>query len=338
MKPSKTFSPKPHDSAGRSLVEVMIALTIGMLLLVGITSLFVANRQTFRATDEKAIMDQEGRLALSLMAFHVRMAGYGTLLSTNESFTNSQDNNKKSPATYTDFGDQDTGVAAMAIFGCANGFADSSMPLGALGCASGTGSDAFLVRYSIDQRTVAANGALATDCLGANVPLTPAILASQKNNGTEAFYLIENRFFVQINGVTGNPELYCTGNGRAKLESALNAPQPIAENVQEMRIIYGISGAPPDPDLTVDPLAPPAATGQTVERFKTADQVLATEWDKVISARICIIVRSASSSVATQKQSYRNCDDTLVSDVTDRRLRTVFSTTVTIRNRAIGVT
>ncbi|MFZ6816665.1 PilW family protein [Undibacterium sp. Ji22W] len=315
---------------GRSLVEIMIALTIGMVILIAISSLFVGNRQTFRANDDKTRLDEEGRLALSLMAFHVRMAGYGTILTSNEKYTADNDPNpanfnKNYPATYTSYSDRRTGSSVNAIRGCAGGFSNTAADVSALACAAGTSSDAFLVRYVVDQNIVATGGAVPTDCLGATIILSPAIPEEKGRPGAAAYYLIENRFYVQNNAATGNPELYCRGNGTTPPGTNLvNAAQPIAENVETMKITYGLS--------TVG-----SATVQNVNRFLTADMVTAGDWENVVSVRICIVVRSANDNIATAKQSYRDCNDNQVV-ATDKRLRGVFSTTVAIRNRSVGAT
>lgn len=328
-----------QNTEGRSLVEVLIALTIGMALLIGITSTFLANKQIFRVTDDKSRLDEEGRLALSLMAFHVRMAGYGTLLSASESFTNETAGNIVTPATNTNFADK-SGVAMNAIRGCANGFSDTGVDVSVLTCAAGTTSDAFLVRYVVDQRTVTANGALATDCLGANVVLSPAIPPFGKNKGSAAFYLIENRFYTQINAVTGVPELYCRGNGGTPPGTNFTAAgQPIAENVEQMKITYGLSDKPVVQAKTpVEQFVTVYATASTMlPAVIVAGEMVPGDWERVISARICLVVRSANDNVVTTPQTYRDCNDNSVV-ATDHRLRGVFSSTVTIRNRSVGTT
>lgn len=333
MKHNRQISRAAMREQGRSLVEIMIALTIGMVILIAISSLFIGNRQSFRANDDKTRLDEEGRLALSLMAFHIRMAGYGTMLTSNEKYVADNDPNpanfnKNYPATYTSYSDRRTGSSVNAIRGCAGGFADTAANVSAIACAAGTSSDAFLVRYVVDQNIIATGGAVPTDCLGSTVILSPAIPEEKGRPGAAQYYLIENRFFVQNNATTGNPELYCQGNGATPPDppgaNLQNAPQPIAENVETMKITYGLSSVG-------------SATVQNVNRFLTADMMTAGDWENVVSVRICIVVRSANDNIATAKQAYRDCNDNQVV-ATDRRLRGVFSTTVAIRNRSVGAT
>lgn len=312
------------NESGRSLVEVMISLTIGMVIVIALSAMFMANRQTYRASDDKSRLDDEGRLALNLMAFHVRMAGYGSLLSTNERYEQQNNaagtatSNKPLPAIYTN-NSNENGVSVNAIRGCAGGFTDTSVDVSVLSCKPGGESDSFLVRYVVDQfsANVDADGT-PTDSLGAALALSPATLGTSKKAPSGAFHIVENRFFVQMNN--GVPELYSQGNGgTAPGESFKNSAQPIAENVEQMKITYGVS----------------SNNGQTVDTFLTADRV--QDWEGVISVRICLVVRSANDRVTQTKQTYRDCGNAEVT-AADYRLRGVFSTTITIRSRSVGAT
>ena len=313
--------------SGRSLVEVMISLTIGMVIVIALSAMFMANRQTYRTSDDKSRLDDEGRLALNMMAFHVRMAGYGTLLSTTESYVRennaegTQTSNVALPAVYTNNSDEN-GVSVNAIRGCAGGFENSSSDVSVLGCNAGSDSDAFLVRYVVDASSANVNAdGVPTDCLGAALKLQPAMPATSRRAASAAYYLVENRFFVQMNN--GVPELYCQGNGGIVLgENLKNPAQPIAENVERMKIVYGVS----------------STNGQVIDTFLTADKV--TSWESVISARICLVVRSANDNVVLNKQTYVDCENKLVpsKDNPDKRLRGVFSSTITIRGRSTGAT
>ena len=311
-----------QTQTGRSIVELMIAVTIGMVILISISSLFYANKKTLRATDDKSRLDEEGRLALHLLSFHVRMAGYGTLLSSIEK---SEDDStvpvKVQPAVYTSFADN-KGASTDAIRGCAGGFADSAKTLADLTCTGpGATPDAFLVRYVVDEfsdNTTAAG--VPTDCLGAAVlPTAIPPDAAKKKGGILQEYIVENRFYIKT--TNGIPELYCRGNGGlANPTDALNEGQPIAENVENMQLSYGVS----------------FNGTQTIDRYLTADKLSATDWQRVIAVRICLVVRSASDNVATTKQTYVGCDGSTKVTPNDKRLRSVFNTTVTIRSRAVG--
>jgi type IV pilus assembly protein PilW len=311
----------------------MIALTIGIVILLAVTSLFIGNRQMFRVSDDKTRMDEEGRLALHLMATQIRMAGYGTLLGS-KADTVDKDGNAIPRIDTSSSDDQ-----ANAIRGCRNGFVDPAVV--AFTCAGGGGSDGFSVSRDVDQfsTVIASGGLMATDCLGGNVILTAS---RQLNNRKEdpdvahtgPLFKIVNRFFIRNNPDTGNPELYCQGNGNTPIGDVKfkTAAQPIAENVETMRVLYGISTD--------------ALPGKSrADRYVTADAIDASlpavapedRWARVVSVKVCIVVRSANNNVVTAPQSYRDCEDQAVV-ATDRRLRGVFSTTVAIRSRTVGAT
>jgi type IV pilus assembly protein PilW len=304
-----------YKQSGRSLAEVMIALTIGLAMLAGITSLLVGSKQASRVSDDRSRLDEDGRLALNLLAFHIRMSGYGQLArSTFElrdiGFTNLYDENEK---------------IMEGIEGCSGGFSNPSSVIKVciLG-APATNSDALINRYVVDSNNANLSTGVPTDCLGSAVILSPAV--------------VENRFYLVINPGSGRKELYCQGNGQTAAGdvSFKNAPQPIAENVEDMKITYGFGY---DYAQEIDT--------QVVDRFLTASQVDAmpdpdpkgkgkgTRWSKVISAEICLVMRSANNGVSTKPLTYRDCSGANVV-APDRRFYQRYSTVVTLRNRAAG--
>ena len=61
---------------GLSLVELMVAITIGAILLGGAVTLFVNNRDTYKTTNELSRLQETARYALDMMVKDIRMAGY----------------------------------------------------------------------------------------------------------------------------------------------------------------------------------------------------------------------------------------------------------------------
>lgn len=62
--------------AGLTLVELMIGMMLGLLLVLGITQVFMASRQTLATNDLMSRMQENGRFALEFMARSARQAGY----------------------------------------------------------------------------------------------------------------------------------------------------------------------------------------------------------------------------------------------------------------------
>ncbi|WP_234419102.1 PilW family protein [Parazoarcus communis] len=65
----------PNSQAGLTLVELMIAMTLGLFLLLGLTNVFLAQRQSFRVNENLSQMQNNTRVAFELMAREIREAG-----------------------------------------------------------------------------------------------------------------------------------------------------------------------------------------------------------------------------------------------------------------------
>lgn len=61
---------------GLSLVELMVALVVGLLLLGGVIEIFVANKQTYRVADASARIQENARFATEILGRYLRIAGY----------------------------------------------------------------------------------------------------------------------------------------------------------------------------------------------------------------------------------------------------------------------
>lgn len=72
-----------NNQAGLSLIEIMVALTLGLLLIGAVIQLFISSKQTYRLQNALSRIQENGRLAMESMATDIRMSGYippGTIL------------------------------------------------------------------------------------------------------------------------------------------------------------------------------------------------------------------------------------------------------------------
>lgn len=67
---------KGYYQKGLSLVELMIAMLLGLIVLLAVTQIFVGNRQTFALTEASSEVQESGRIALQLLSRAVRNADY----------------------------------------------------------------------------------------------------------------------------------------------------------------------------------------------------------------------------------------------------------------------
>ena len=66
----------PGRQSGFSLIELMIAMVLGLLLMVVISQLFLTSKRNFSATDDSARVQENIRFASQLLTRHLRLAGY----------------------------------------------------------------------------------------------------------------------------------------------------------------------------------------------------------------------------------------------------------------------
>jgi type IV pilus assembly protein PilW len=74
-----------RKQAGLSLVELMIALTLGLIILAGVGYIFLGSRQSYRLQDDQAHMQETGRYVLDVIGRSVRQAGWADLAQNNQS-------------------------------------------------------------------------------------------------------------------------------------------------------------------------------------------------------------------------------------------------------------
>lgn len=63
------------SSRGFSLLEVMVALTLGLVVALGVSQIFVAAKGTFVSQNAAATMQEDARFVLSKMMQEIRMTG-----------------------------------------------------------------------------------------------------------------------------------------------------------------------------------------------------------------------------------------------------------------------
>lgn len=61
---------------GFTLVELMIAMTLGLLILLAVSSIYIGSRQTFRMQEENARLQETGRYTLEVLGRSIRQAGF----------------------------------------------------------------------------------------------------------------------------------------------------------------------------------------------------------------------------------------------------------------------
>lgn len=191
------------------------------------------------------------------------------------------------------------------LLGCTTGFSNPMATTSTLACGT-SATHVISVAFESDSSNSIGTGTIGDygrDCLGQT-------LAESTVPGTTMTVTVAyNRYYV-ANSANGRPELHCAGQ--------TGTPQPLVENVESMKIWYGEAGS---------------ASAREIVRYVTANSV--TDWNAVISVRVCLLMRSgdkvlASDEVATR--AYLDCDQTAQTSGDGYARRAFFSTT-TLRNK-----
>jgi type IV pilus assembly protein PilW len=348
---------------GLTLVELMIAIVMGLVLLAGVASVFVANKQTYRIQDALARVQENGRFAITFLTRDIRQAGYfgcGTQRTRVKNTLNDP------TAFLWSFGNAVEGYDAQGLSWKNQGTSFTTSTLAGVFMAGTTyglvpqpveGSDILAVRsmggcgdrvtehvqpsadLKLTPKACLQDGdiVMVTDCSDAaifqvtNVTTQPSVKTNVVHNagttkyppgnatkdlgkkwtGGDIIQVSTNIYYVGETG-RGVRALYRIYNGRT--------PEELVEGVENMQLWFGEGG---NADLVV-------------ENYLRADEV--TNWADVRSVEIHLLVQSADQQAIQQAQTYRFfvnnvASDVTVSDAADRRLRQVFASTVTARNR-----
>jgi type IV pilus assembly protein PilW len=320
-----------HSQKGLSLIELMVSLTIGLILMIAVISAYLGSAGAGRMAEAQGRMNEDANAALSILTQQLRMAGNNPV----------QPNYTSTPPRNPVYG-----TSTFAIRGCDGTFTNIAGPgasanIEGLTCTAGTATspDSIAVSYEADRFNTVATGAGApTDCLGTGLTVINANVPIMTGTATVAtavtYTVADNRYYVGT--TTSNPiiSLYCRGAGS-------NTPQPLVENVEDLQIMYGTSPATTATGTVTGYLdANDVETNAVLDAGTTPTSLAGltdgspARWARVVTARICIVVRSEALVAPTAVSArYTKCDGTPETNPPDLRLRRAYSTTVVLRNR-----
>lgn len=325
MKP-KSFSSRAQSGFG--LVELMIAMTLGLVLLGSVGYVFLASRAAFRVTDNLSRLQENARYALDVMGRDIRMAGYvgcGNIASmtvkivanppvppmTAENALIGYDNGAgwTNPSGVTRVAGTDV-LSIMGAFGgdvnLAGNLAPSNANIQINGNPNGFKTDDVLIVTNCSNADVFK----VTNNPGSSGTVTLAHGTSTNTGnrtgtyGTDAFVMRMEQFtyFIGTNPA-GNPALYrITLSGQA---------EELVENVQNMQLRYGLDA---NADGAVDSYTDTPGN-----------------WTQVVSVTVNLLMRSPDNNLSTATQSLTFNNTTF--NALDRRLYQVYAATMAVRNR-----
>ena len=331
----------PNRQHGVTLIELMIALAIGLLVTVAMLKVYVDASRMYRFNEGLARVQENGRFALEFIRRDARVAGFWGCYS-DAALTN--------------------GISATS---------DAYINVGA-GHITGTSDDGLNSSDSLTFRSATGSGALVTSAMSGPDGTITVDSTSALATGTAALISdCENGDLFQITGISGtalaravgaganvSPNLnkayaagarvyearqttYCVADGIGKDTDDKPIPSlrraygkdsvsdcetgdELLEGIENMQILYG-----EDTDADAD-----GANGDGTANRYVAIGASRLERDRIVSVKISVLVRSINNNLTTEPSPYTFNGITVTPGSTDKYLRKVFTTTIMLRNKA----
>jgi len=339
---------KHNSEVGMTLVELMIAMVIGLILLGGVYVVFISSRTTYSLNEQVSRVQENGRFAIEVLTRDIRMAGYrgcGGDSVTIENFLVDQSYAYDFASSLRGYEAQGGGTWLPTLPTGTNTVSASS-PL--------AGNDILVVRTLTDGNVVITTTAtptattfyvpsgsdgiavgdtlMVTDCSNpkaAVFQVTSAVDSGGYDNlvhdvsattniahsldygeGAELAKLSTVTYFIRNVDAGGN-----TIEPTLYRRVGSKLPEQLVEGIESMQILYG-------EDTNND---------RSVNGYVAANAV--TDWANVVSVRIGLLARSPKEMAKGEidTTSY-DVNGTSFTAPGDRRLRLVMNTTVALRN------
>jgi len=313
---------------GLTLVELLIAMALGLVLVLAATVLLLSTRASYVALDQLEVTEETGRYASEAIARAIRQAGFEYRDADQIWFSSSAD---LSPNVLGMDGmtlkKNDAALTSATVRDAVNG------------------SDILALRFFGDAKGNETGAIL--NCAGLAVPAATPQSDPEGMRGWSIFYVAKDS--------SGEPELRC----KYQTKNGWNA-DAIARGVESFQVLYGVDttgDSAPDRFMNadgIDVLDQGLALygNNALERLN--DLKRKTFWKRVRTIRFAMLVRGSelarndatnhtyhlfgeaySAAHATHDKGVRISEQEFPS-MTRNRVRKLFSQTIQLRNDAMG--
>lgn len=351
----------PVQQLGFSLVELMIAMVLGVVLMGGVVQVFISTKQAYNLNEEMAWIQENARFSVGFMAEDLRMAGYYGCASRASSVANVLDDPDSSWVT-------DFGKGLFGYDGDDNGFPEDDFPQLVTDTLPDTVPvpDVFTIhRADVDNsfQVTGHNPNSAVIDVEGNHPYPEGTILIVSDCHHSAVFQTTGNGTNKVNHNKGNSvspgnctkglglPVKCTANGTgytykedAFIMQAIGYAYFIGEasngvpalfrkainsggsTTSDEEMVQGIENMQLQYGLDTD--------GDSIpDRYKDADDITSAQWTSdVVTARITLLLRSLTQ-LASEPQSFNFLGTTYTP--TDNYVRQVYSTTVKLRNRGV---
>ncbi|MFV1873688.1 MAG: PilW family protein [Oleiphilus sp.] len=290
---------------GLSMVELIVAMALSLILMLGVIQIFISNKKTFEINHDLSLMQESGRVALDLMTGGIRMADHWvgveaesvqfgtTSLSTapsgcgasqvfdteyvlrgyeGASSLNSVANFPSNCIPASDYV-PDTDIIFVK-------YADGRTLTNDTGIADAANNTTYYVRALEGQSAYVFKGSDSATAI-AQIPAEEAVFNMEY--GTELFFLRKCSVKVADDCKDELPTLVRLALTGDKFEQ-----EALIEGVEQLQLEYGIDN---DDDYAIDEYQPASAIANTPEA-----------WADVLSVKISLISRSTDQDFSLDEQ------------------------------------
>lgn len=318
-----------RPAQGMTLIELMVALLLGLLVAGAALATFMASSQLARTMRGAAVVNDSGQSLMGYLSQQLRNAGHLDLLGQEGQWGLLQQvENQPAPAS----GDgshlsqslTSSYPGLFALHGCDQAYASANQLLN-YSCAAGgsnlaasvtvayqvlTSPDGWLAPSLISALNV--NRGFQTDCGGRGTRASDSAQASPSGDA------VVNRYYLDA----ATKRLMCVGNGNP------GQPVQIAADVEQFQVLYGVAQAD-------------GGSGESLKNYLSAGQVnaLVNGWSTVIAVQVCALAAADPGSAQAGASNVFNVDcEGRPVESRDGRLRRAHRAIINLRSASRSAT
>ena len=325
-------------TVGYTLLELLIAMALGLFLLAGVFMAFQTNMQSKVLQESMQQIQRNGRFAVEKMSYAIKISGYtGFYRKIEMGLENLIDPTVSAPWNVSKkvegFNNVVAGTTILGISGFTVG-SDVILLKGMSGDINAVinNTNPSLLSVPIDSGYVVGDILMVSDVDQASILMVNKIdknlinnsldietPAMEFNSEAEVGQFMVQMFYIK-KGDNGRPALF---NARLKASGGKPILQEteLTSGVENMQITYGV-----DTDNSNAP-----------NEFRDSSTI--TNWENVVSVNLALLVVSEEDKMTLEKTSYsfdptlmRFIKDSIADSNANRRLKRAFKTSVTLRN------
>ncbi|MFT6914133.1 MAG: type IV pilus assembly protein PilW [Motiliproteus sp.] len=311
-----------RKQAGFNMVELMVALFLGLFVTTAVLQIFVGAKRVYEFQQELSRIQENGRFAIGFLTRDIRQADYWGCMSEGSSIVDHAGNDVGRGIEGFDAVAAGTSGYAPALGPLADGFLlRRALPTGIKVKVPSPFS--AIVQMDSTRGFELGDALIISDCsYGASFVIdknvnssdkvvhhgTPGGLGIPGKDGYDIYRSASTRYWLRT-GVSGEPALV----RGAAADAWDTGGDELLEGVENVQILYGVD----------------SSGNKTPNYFVPADQV--ADMGAVVSVQLHLLIRSLRDNMLDKPQAIVYYGESRVN--LDRRLRKSFTSTVAIRNR-----